>query len=241
MSIHTPSLAKNLILDLIFPLYCLGCEKEEGVLLCARCRAELHYIPPSCVVCKKLVPAKNRTPAGRTCRACRKNTGLHTLISPLSYGDEKIRAIIHAYKYNRVRTLASILGEILGGYISRFGIKFPAGTVIIPIPMHPRRERVRGFNQSLLLADFLGEKLGLPVLAGILLKVKNVEPQVTLEAEERRKNVKGVFKVVDGERIKNRTVILVDDVKTTGATLEEAARVLKEAGVKRVWAVTIAH
>jgi ComF family protein len=233
--------AKNLVLDLLFPLFCFGCGKEEGVFFCRRCSAELHYIPPACVVCRKLVPAKKYTPPGRTCKSCRRNTGLYVFLSPFSYGDEKIRTLIHVYKYNRVREISSVLGRFLQEYIFRLGIKFPDDALIIPVPLHSRRERVRGFNQSLLMANYLGEKLGLQVRPGVLLKIKNTEPQATLEAEERRYNVAGVFKVAGAECIKNKTVILVDDVKTTGATLEEAARMLKEAGVKRIWAITVAH
>lgn len=152
-----------------------------------------------------------------------------------------MRELIHALKYRRVRALDLILGDMLLGYVHKFGIILPRGAMLIPIPLHPGRQRTRGFNQAELIAQRLGECLGLSVEAEVLRKVKKTTPQVELSAEERRKNVVNTFAVSNTSLIMGKTIFLLDDVKTTGATLEEAARVLKEAGVKRIWAITAAH
>ena len=107
--------------------------------------------------------------------------------------------------------------------------------------MHRSRKRVRGFNQSELIAARLSSLINLRAENHILRKNKKTAPQVGLSGEKRRNNIIGSFSVSNPESVKNKNVILVDDVKTTGATLEEAARVLKNAGAGKIWAVTVAH
>lgn len=231
---------KKAILDLIFPIRCLGCGRE-GDLCCVSCQSKLYPVPPACFVCKKIVPGRRRIPPGRTCAACRKKSCIYTFLSPFLHDDETVRELIHALKYRGVRDLALILGDMLMEYVRKFGIILPKGVLLIPIPLHSGRQRTRGFNQAELIARRLGENLGLPVEAGVLRKVKKTTPQVELSAEERRKNVINTFAVANAALVKGKTIFLLDDVKTTGATLEEAARVLKDAGAKRIWAVTVAH
>jgi len=149
--------------------------------------------------------------------------------------------MIHDLKYRRVRAHAPALAELLRSYLSYCRIAIPSGALLIPIPLHKKRERTRGFNQSLLIATALGEKLGMEVRGDILRKTKKTTPQMELSREERLKNMDGVFAVSDTSIVRNRTILLLDDVKTTGATLENAARVLRSAGAKRVWALTVAH
>ncbi len=228
---------KRVILDLLFPLSCLGCG-QEGVWFCSSCRAGLKFLPPACFLCgwAGVLP---RTPAGRTCVSCRDKTALSCFLSPFSYGDKMPRELIHALKYLRITPVAPILAGLVRDYQAYYSLRFPSEAVLIPVPLHPKKERVRGFNQSLLIANALAADLGLAVLPG-LKKVKSTRPQVELSGEERKKNVEGAF-LWQGENLESQSVILVDDVKTTGATLEEAARVLKKAGAKEVWAITVAH
>lgn len=230
---------KNLVLELIFPSQCFGCGKEGG-FLCADCREKLYFIPPSCFICKKLKPGFGRIPAGRTCESCRKNSQIYAYLSPLSYNGISCE-LIHGLKYRRITSLDAILARILAEYLSKFAISFPENSVVIPIPMHRSRLRVRGFNQSELIANHLGELINLGVESRILQKTKKTDPQVGLSGEKRRNNITGSFSVTNPTLIKQRDIILVDDVKTTGATLEEAARALKNAGAGKIWAVTVAH
>lgn len=231
---------KDAFLDLLFPKLCLGCG-SEGVFLCVSCRASLRGIWPQCVVCRALVPPRGRIPAGRTCLACRRRSAVFTFLSPFSYDDPVVRELIHGLKYRRLRSLAPILAELLAEYVAHFGIVLPAQGLIVPVPLHPTRERVRGFNQSELIAREFGPRAGLPVSPTLLSKVRDTRAQAELSAEDRRQNLVGAFRAPEPQLVHGRIVILLDDVKTTGATLEEAARTLRRAGAKQVWAITVAH
>jgi ComF family protein len=136
------------------------------------------------------------------------------------------------------------LGGLLAEHCRTFKVNFPKNFVVIPLPLHKNRKRIRGFNQAELIAvGFISavSSSRLILEPNLLVRTKNTKPQVELSGEERRQNIVGAFAVSDPNVVKNKTILLVDDVKTTGATLEEAARVLKEAGAKRVWAMTAAH
>ena len=113
--------------------------------------------------------------------------------------------------------------------------------VLIPVPLHPARKKARGFNQSRVLARELGEIVNIGIIDGVLVKPVNVPPQTTLTAKERRKNIKGAFKVRDKAKIKDKTILLVDDVLTTGATIQDCSTVLINAGAKEVRGITVAQ
>ena len=130
------------------------------------------------------------------------------------------------------------MADLMTAYIIRFQIDLPRAARLIPIPLHPRKERVRGFNQSKLLASALGNAWELPV-TDILRRERNTRPQSTLTHDERLKNIKDAFQ--SAPLPQNEILILVDDVKTTGGTLEEAARALASAGAHTIWALTFAH
>lgn len=188
------------------------------------------------------MPQKGHVPAGRTCDACQDRTPIYSFLSPFQYEDETIRNLIHALKYNRVQDIAVHLGGLLCVYGDRFGVVFPPETIVIPIPLHPWRERRRGFNQSELIARCLcKENSNLSCDISVLVRVKNTTPQIELSHTERTKNLTGSFAVRNPDLVRDKTILLLDDVKTTGSTIEEAARALKEAGAKRIWAMTVAH
>lgn len=229
------SFVKSFLFDLLFPLYCFGCGKE-GAVVCDACLPVLRVVPPQCFVCGKLAPS----PVGRTCLSCRKKSPLDSFFSPFLYQQEIVRVMIHAFKYEGMKSLAPFFADSLFSYLQKYGA-FPKDALLIPVPMWPKRRRARGFNQSELIASYLGKLTGNTVHMGILKKIKDTVPQASLAAEERRRNLKGTFEVAAGGKIKRKMIMLIDDVKTTGATLEEAARVLKKAGAKTIGAVTIAH
>lgn len=234
------SLIKSLLLDFLFPLHCAQCG-AEGAALCVPCAQKIRFIPPSCFICKKLTPVRNAVPAGRTCKPCREKTRIYGFISPFSYDTAAIKTLIHDLKYRHVRGNAEILTELLYRAVAYHGVVLSGDFIITPIPLHKARERTRGFNQSYLIARAFGEKIGVPVRDDILQKIKKTKPQMELAREERLTNMTGVFAASDTAAIKDKTIILLDDVKTTGATLNEAAGVLRSAGAKRVWALTVAH
>lgn len=232
---------KNWLLDLLFPPYCIGCD-QEGELLCSGCRNALKIVPPSCFICKKWVPETLRVNPGRTCETCRSATFIYAYFSPLVFDQDPVRKLIHALKYKRIRSIGDLLGRLLADYCRNFNVNFPEELAVVSLPLHSWRKRRRGFNQAEIVAHaFLTQFNSGVLLMGILKRNKNIRPQVELSGEERRQNIVGVFSVVDSRAVEGKQILLIDDVKTTGATLEEAARVLKEAGAKRIWAMTAAH
>jgi ComF family protein len=159
-----------------------------------------------------------------------------------------LRQLIHLLKYERVRAAASLLGRFTAEACLQLegDIDVPE-LLLIPVPVHKLRMRSRGFNQAELIAraaqggieQAIGRKLTLDLTA--LLRVRFTESQVALNAEERRQQIRGSFKVTSRERVKGREILLVDDVLTTGATASECARELRLAGASRVWVVTPAR
>lgn len=229
------------LFDFLFPYYCLSCGIEGGIL-CGCCEARIKVFPPVCVACGRFSYGGSSDIAGRTCVSCRKKCRIYGFFAPFSYGEPLVKELIHTLKYGRVRVIAQFLGARIAEYILK---EHPEAlfknALIVPVPLHPGRERVRGFNQAFLIAEELGKKLGLSVSSLTISRVRKTKPQVELSGYLRNKNMENAFAVRDVGIIRGRTIFLVDDVKTTGATLREAARVLREAGAKRIIAVTAAR
>lgn len=227
------ALVKSWLLDLIFPKFCVGC-RGEGTFLCAHCRAGLPSLAPSCPVCSR------RNFTGILCDPCAEKTHLRRFLAPFSYSDPLVRELIHTYKYTGVRELAPLLAEEIVSFLSFYAIRPVEPASLVPIPLHRARERERGFDQARLLADALGAQLSMPIIR-VLRRTRATEQQASLDShDERKRNVADAFRVVAPGAIAGRTIVLVDDVSTSGATLTEAARVLREAGCKTVWAVVVA-
>ncbi len=231
---------KFLILDCLFPIFCYGCEKE-GSYICETCRAALQFLPPSCIICTKIVFSQKKNPPGKTCRACRSHTYVDTFCSPFLFKNSLIRTLIHDFKYRRARFLAPFFAELFFEYMRYYRITLPERAILVPIPLSYKRERLRGFNQSLLVVEHLAKLLSSEYALDALGKAKETKPQAGLLGEERHENVRGVFYAKKLDKISGRVVVLFDDVKTTGATLEEAAQILREAGAQKIWVFTIAH
>lgn len=171
------------------------------------------------------------------CRRCRQAPLQIDGIRSVLYFDGALRAAIHALKYRRAREIADVLGEMMGDYWRAHPL--PAD-VIVPVPLHPSRQRVRGYNQSELLARKLAQAAELPVRDDLLMRVRATAPQVELGAEERRENVRGAFRCQD-ESAAGLRILLIDDVCTTGATLEACSQALRAGGADSVWALTLAR
>jgi ComF family protein len=148
-----------------------------------------------------------------------------------------LQEAIHQLKYANLSAVARPLGETLADFWQ--GNPLPAD-LLVPVPLHPRRERERGYNQASLLAKALGEAIGLPVLEHAMVRVRETRPQVGLNSEERRENVRGAFHC-ESTHLAGRHVALIDDVCTTGATLEACSLALRQAGAASIWALTLAR
>ena len=224
------------VLDLVYPPYCLTCGKAGEDYFCPECEEKIDVIPPP--VCQKCgTPSESFH-----CPDCRDREFAFAFefARGAATFDGVLREAIHALKYqSRV-----VMAEPLGAIMSRcFPTTHIAGKVdlAIPIPIHKSRLVERGFNQATELARVLCKRTGLPLDASVLYKRRNTRPQAYLPFEERLINLEGAFAVRHPERIQGQRILLIDDVMTTGCTLHEAARTLREAGSGQVIAYTLAR
>jgi len=157
-------------------------------------------------------------------------------IRSVAFFEGVLREAVHEFKYQGVRTLARPLARLMVEYQREH--RLPA-EVLVPVPLHPQREAERGYNQAALLARAMGEALQLPVVEHMLARVRATPPQVGLNAAERRTNVHAAFSATTAAA--GRRVLLIDDVCTTGATLDACAVALKAQGAESVWGLTIAR
>jgi ComF family protein len=149
-----------------------------------------------------------------------------------------VRKSIHELKYRNLKAISPCLAELLADYLEENPLP---GEVLVGVPLHPRRLRERGYNQSGLLAGELGKRIGLPVIEDSLIRIRQAQPQVrAIDVEERRRNVNDAF-VCRDERASGKQIILVDDVCTSGATMESCAAALKDVGATSVWGLTLAR
>jgi ComF family protein len=157
-----------------------------------------------------------------------------------------LRELIHLLKYDQVRPAANVLGrmltEVIAGLESGFG---EGSVVVVPVPLHTRKLRQRGFNQSQLIAQVALKLMqrggGLALDAKVLERVRETQSQIGLTRHQRRENMRGAFAVAKPNEVAGREVLLVDDVLTTGTTASECARILRRAGAAKVWVATVAR
>ena len=219
------------LLDALYPLECAGCG-GGGKVICDRCAAGLPVLsPPFCEVCAapgdfiRCPPCTDITPAFDGIRA------------PFLYAGVIRRAIL-AFKYGGTRAAGRPLGGMLADYLADNPLP---GDLVTAVPMHPRRRRERGYNQAELLAREASRRLGLACQGDLLVRSRYVEPQAgTANAAERVANVAGSVALNGSRDIAGARVILVDDVATTGNTMQVCAEALKGAGAESVWGLTLA-
>ncbi len=233
---------QNLI-GLVFPSRCVICESPLDPLqkspLCIEHSREIRPVkPPACSKCGRKMYGE--TVEELICAKCRATTVHYdTGYSAYIYADP-LKELIHLFKYGKRRYLRFYLGELLVGYLRERG-DLSGYDAIVPVPLHWRRHWSRGFNQAADLGKALSKGLGIPIMKKNLRRVRNTRPQVWTDPKEREDNIKNAFEVRCPERMAGKKLILLDDVITTGATLNECARVLKRAGASIVTIVTLAH
>lgn len=255
------NLAKT-ITDILLPPACLGCKVEapqnsaagQGFFICAQCREKInehkYFVCPIC---------KRRSVDGRLDPKCRVESGLTRYVgAPLPYSNELVKKMIHSLKYQRAKAIALPLSQLLIEFLNKnkFGdlVKsYLKKTLLAPVPLYNFRERERGFNQANEIARETAKYYDIPLLEKALLKTKNTEPQADIKnKDERLENIAGAFVInkrgsdplrgSDPDRfIKNKIIILVDDVYTSGATMRECAIVLRKVGAAEVWGMTVAR
>jgi ComF family protein len=223
---------RGMALDLLFPRWCVGCGRE-GDFICPVCLKSLpRVIPPLCPRCGLPQSSANLCPSCLGWPA-----EIDGIRAPFHF-EGVIRQAIHELKYRNLRALAGLLARLLNDYLLENPL--PA-QVLVPVPLHPKRLRERGYNQSYLLAKELGKLARLPVVDDCLVRERHSLPQArTSSVGERRGNVADAF-ASRNRRLENKQVLLIDDVSTSGATLDACARALKRAGAASVWGLTLAR
>ncbi|MBE7530668.1 MAG: ComF family protein [Ardenticatenaceae bacterium] len=212
--------------DLVFPPVCANCRKV-GKQICSECHQQIQWVKkPICSCCGRLVVSDQIV----ICDACMKRPPPLKQIRAATIFAEPISTIIHKMKYQGAFGLSRVLAELMVSAWNEW--KIPVD-MVAPIPLHPDREKKRGYNQSALLGRWFSQQSRLVYVPDLLKRTRFTIPQVGLSAEERAKNVQGAF-AVDGYQLIGKHVLLVDDVCTTGSTLAAAAQVVLETGAAAV-------
>jgi len=228
------------ILDFLFPRFCVGCGKEGG-FVCEECLNKIREEELRCPYCGKV------NFSGEFCGPHKRHSSIKGLIF-YTFFDKKddskiIPKILYGFKYEGLRGL----GEILALYMSKklqkhFLFKKKDKIIIVPLPLFFFKKLKRGFNQTEILSKYIASRLGLKNKK-IIFKVKNTKPQVFLSKEERKINVKNAFVLnpkIEPSEIKDKIIILIDDVYTTGSTLNSAAREIKRLRPSEIWGLVFA-
>lgn len=219
------------LLDFLFPPNCVGCHRV-GESLCSHCLSTTSLVtPPFCPRCNHAIAFQ-----GEPCSQCRAYPLHITQIRAVAFHEGVLRKAIHEFKYRGRRELDLPLSGLLVDYLSSSPIRFD---LITAVPLHQRRERERGYNQSELLAKHVSRRLGMPYISG-LVRTRETQDQVGLDGQTRRENMRGAF-LADRADFRGARVLIVDDVCTTGATLDACANALHLQGAAFTYGLTIAR
>ncbi len=242
--------AKEFALDLFFPRFCLGCQKE-GSYLCDDCRGLLDIAEFNYCLCDSRPARLPPEQKSGKCSRCqdKKLSGLYFALPynlPAGRQEKTLtKKLIYQFKYqpylkDLAETLSSILVEHL--IVTRKNTdEIWENSVLIPIPLDDKKMKLRGYNQSEELAKELSKVIRVPVISDNLIKTIPTKPQMELSKKGREINLENVFKIKNPAEFAGRKVFLVDDVYTTGSTMQECTKVLKACGVKSVWGIAIAR
>ena len=237
------------LVDWLYPPRCRACSDsihgEDAAYFCASCRGHIELVlHPLCSVCGQ--PYPDAAGDDHVCALCLSRPP-HFIQAqawacyPREESTEHpLRRVIQRFKYGRKVSLGRPLGQLLGRGCHEFLSSCPVD-LIIPVPLHPKRLRWRGFNQSVLLARQVCRLYNVPMDALLLYRNRETPPQTQLSEDERRRNMRGAFSLNPHKSVKNQRILLVDDVYTSGATVNECSRMLKKGGAAAVYVVTLAR
>lgn len=244
---HMPLKTKisSWILNILFPKICLVCFKE-GVFVCSACVKLLEPLHFSlCPGCSK------KTIGGVIDKSCRNNgIRISRFFSALPYKNIYAKSLIQQAKYppHYAKELLCDAGEILIQFLDRqkFGelispLREAQKIIIIPVPLHRKKLRSRSFNQAEVIANIISSQFSIPMDTRALIRNRETKSQTKMKPFEREVNIQGVFDVPTPNDVQGKTVIVVDDVYTSGSTMNECARVLHQAGAKTIWGITLAR
>ena len=222
---------------ILYPRHCPLCHevvRKRGELICPACRKELDPIgEPRCKKCGKPV----KTPEEEYCQDCRERKHLYVRgMAALPYSG-KIKESIYQMKFHNKREYIDFYGPYMAGVLGEAVMAWKAD-VLVPVPLHRSRLRKRGFNQAALLAGHIGRALAIPVRTDLVQRIRATRPQKELLYRERQNNLKGAFKISHYD-VDLKKIILVDDIYTTGSTVDEIAGELLKAGAEEVYFISL--
>lgn len=229
------------IIKIIFPYYCLICNKkidnEKSIPLCIECFDKIHWnLPPFCTKCGRSMPIE-LSPLN-LCLECKKKRYYFDRAWSASYYEGIMLECIHRFKYQQKFSLIDFFKNILCNFIEKY-LEIEKFNYLLPIPLHSTKLRERGFNQAFLLTQPIAKQFKKKILENVWRK-KPTLSQTELNAKQRRENIKGAFAVKNPILIKGKNILIIDDVFTTGSTVNECALVLKKNGARIVEVLTIA-
>ena len=227
------------VIRLLYPPRCLMCARpgSDGADLCHHCHQTLPFNHTACISCA--LPLPPNTSEGAVCGRCQKKAPLYDQAFSLFSYEQPVIWLIQQLKFNEKLAHARLLGELLSASNCINQIQADEDICILPVPLFKNRLRQRGFNQSIELARALSKKTGWSMELHRVQRVRETSAQTGLDAKARRKNIRGAFEVV--ESLLHKHVVVVDDVVTTGSTVNELSRILKRAGVKKVTVLSLAR
>jgi ComF family protein len=228
---------------LVFPSFCKLCheplEKAGERIVCGGCLRKLA--PRSGPLCPRCGRFEAGSAGDHLCGRCLSETPAFSIHRSCGAYGGTLKDVILLFKYRRYAPLSRPLASFAAACLAAAEPLWEGAEFLVPVPLHPSRRRERGFNQARLLARDLGAPRGLEILDGVLVKTRNAPAQAGLRAADRERNVRRTYAVKHACRVEGRTLILIDDVTTTGATIRECARVLRKAGASDVRAITLAQ
>lgn len=227
---------KEALLDILFPPICLHCKKnlpseEKAAGICGLCMTQINiHTTLFCAQCRARLPENKKI--------CHRDTK-YMLAAAVNY-DGPVKDLVHQLKYRRWTSLMNLIGPMINKYIENLGLRFE-NYIIIPIPLHPERLQKRGFNQAEIIGLLISQTLRLPMRTDILQRIRRTKSQAELkDYNERLANISEAFRAAETDYIKDKNILLVDDVYTSGATMNDAVRALRAAGAKKIIAFIFA-
>jgi len=226
------------IVDIIFPPHCQICGEIASSGLCRTCSESFKSLePPLCEICS--APIDSAQPF-TLCGRCRDFRPAYDRAWSLFVYDGEVKKAVLDFKYNGVSRLYSVFGELISERLKKElkDIKIDA---VVAVPLHPSREKSRGYNQALLLARSSASLLSLPMLESELVRIRHTDFLADLGRKERYASLEGVFSLQNKISLTGKNILLVDDIMTTGATFHQCSRILKEGGASHIYGITVAR
>jgi competence protein ComFC len=231
--------------DLLYPPACPACGKPlprvaMDAMVCLSCWSQIsRNQPPFCHACGRQMH-KSRDTSKSVCSRCMRAPLAFDRAFSVCVYDGVIKTLIHEFKYKDKQYLGKPLAKLLIDFIREYDLPISYIDYLVPMPLHSAKLREREFNQAQILCREVGLAIEKPLIENNLFRYRATDTQAALEPHQRFLNVKGSFAVTEKQSIKDRNLLLIDDVLTTGATASEAARALKDAGANIVFVLTLA-